>query len=675
MVRQAIYQFIKDLLNKHLQKVNNRNLQEGRLEVLRVAGGGWLANSPHTLPLEITTRGPRDLSERALELILQALRDNANELIWFLMQLEYPKRDGANPFRIVQFEVEEYGASIVLQNTVPPSASPDPVEAMTDEKEVGLPWWVWLVVGVVLLLVSCCICWACLRSSKGKGRDEVATTHETRMLWSTRREAPSRFRQSITSAVPRGRRRPERAERQKSVAKRAPQRAPSRKGQESARRGGARGAQSRIRQSITSAIPLGRHRRETAECYTDMYGTDDAAEEVFVARKAERRTSKQQARQELERHGRKQKPALDPTMFSSNQVEEATAARRARRRALKKQARKESKRCLAITNGSDGDAKKGLEPEETATEQSLSKNQAREKKRLALMNGGNGDSRRSSDPEGSRSTDVARRIKSGRRRITLTDRFKQSVSWIAGKDPEEETYSDNSGKSSDESEGGDANKPALLAIEPEGKSAEEALKEAKKHQVEPQALLAIEPAKDDDHVTNDNRNRPRRSSRDVDLARRPSRLTDRLKMSFMWMTGRDPAEDDDSYPHDSRAEGTRKEDHKSHGKRYNGCKKPSPQNQGVFGYTVADQSPRERLTGMLKRSAFWTSSRLDNYENSGSDDDYWSANESRDNHVAIEFGEGSTSEEERKEAKKKHMKKKHTKKKHMKTKHMKEKAL
>merc|ERR1712194_644212 len=94
---------IENLLNERIQEGRNRNLQEGRLEVMHVEWPGWLSGEPHALPLEITTRGPGGPSGLALFSIIRTLSGNKDEIIRYLMPL-----DGGEPFRFVNLRVMEY---------------------------------------------------------------------------------------------------------------------------------------------------------------------------------------------------------------------------------------------------------------------------------------------------------------------------------------------------------------------------------------------------------------------------------------------------------------------------------------------------------------------------------------------------------------------------------------
>ena len=177
-VREAIYEFARAFLFKHLQdlrgEVGRRRLQgePAGLEVVSVDFPGWLPHEPHALPLLVTVRGPADLSDFALSLILRAIRDNERKITRFLRALEDPERNG-DPLRIVTLRAGEYEPNDILPKTLSPSATPTPpVEKPKKVKEPkdskGMPWWIWLLVALFVVSVSL---WALsyhLRSSKDK---------------------------------------------------------------------------------------------------------------------------------------------------------------------------------------------------------------------------------------------------------------------------------------------------------------------------------------------------------------------------------------------------------------------------------------------------------------------------------------------------------------------------
>ena len=273
-----------------------------------------------------------------------------------------------------------------------------------------------------------------------------------------------------------------------------------------------------------------------------MFSTKEAAEDAAATKKAKRRALMKQTRQESDRalaianadlpdlaFDVPHKVSRDPTMISPDEAGQAVVARWTKRKALKKKARRESKYKLATTNGGDNNAKKGLEPEETSTKRST---------KLALTNGGIGDGQTGLEPEESRSTHVVqrktkplqppqRRIK---RRLTLSDRLKQSVVWRAGRDADEEMFS-----VSNSSSDGRTTTHSFRTIGPEPKTR----KENKPSQRKRPSVRFIKsmPARPTS-LSKGRGEHPQRNS-----------TIDRLKYSMGWVSGRDEEIDYDLDTH------------------------------------------------------------------------------------------------------------------------------
>lgn len=94
-----------------------------------------------SVPLLITVEGPDDQSELALPYIMQVIRDNVRDLEDFLRSLN---------FRDPSVGVDEYWG----EPYVPASLEED------GDPMWPLPWWVWLLValGVLILFACCCLC-------------------------------------------------------------------------------------------------------------------------------------------------------------------------------------------------------------------------------------------------------------------------------------------------------------------------------------------------------------------------------------------------------------------------------------------------------------------------------------------------------------------------------------
>eukprot|EP00571_Detonula_confervacea_P007518 CAMPEP_0172319030 /NCGR_PEP_ID=MMETSP1058-20130122/36577_1 /TAXON_ID=83371 /ORGANISM="Detonula confervacea, Strain CCMP 353" /LENGTH=698 /DNA_ID=CAMNT_0013033973 /DNA_START=1 /DNA_END=2097 /DNA_ORIENTATION=- len=172
-IRASIIKFLKALIQEKL----GYDL-EIDLEILEMEWPGRLPGEPHSLPIEITAMGPADVSQFSTSYILKTIRENKGELVSYLKKL-----DGGDPFKNVGLVVETYDLNdIVLGPTDPPSRSPtkarEPVEVMDAvimedvEAESGIPWWVWLIVGLAVLIMCCCGIWCCMSNNRQDEKQE-----------------------------------------------------------------------------------------------------------------------------------------------------------------------------------------------------------------------------------------------------------------------------------------------------------------------------------------------------------------------------------------------------------------------------------------------------------------------------------------------------------------------
>lgn len=171
-VRDAIVSYMRAKLEYDLG-----NMGLG-LELLELTSPGMLAGKPHSLPLKIDLKGPSDVSNFALDYIMEAVRDAEQEIL-----NNIKKMDGT-AFNDVKVSFESYdfddiltGEGAISTATTKPTRYPTPAPVLVIEpKNVGvlvveetksIAWWVWLIIGLVILccIIGCC-CYCIQRRSR-----------------------------------------------------------------------------------------------------------------------------------------------------------------------------------------------------------------------------------------------------------------------------------------------------------------------------------------------------------------------------------------------------------------------------------------------------------------------------------------------------------------------------
>jgi len=171
-VRAAIIRYLKGKISNDLEELGVG------LELLDVVYPGRLDKRPHSLPLEVTVKGPSDVSDFALATLLRALRDADEEIATFIKRLDGGgSGDSAGDlttFQNVALAFSTYDpADIINWMSMYPTESPTspPIEAQGLEEGINtldvdtvdnFPWWAWLIIVLVVLLMCCCCCY-CFR--------------------------------------------------------------------------------------------------------------------------------------------------------------------------------------------------------------------------------------------------------------------------------------------------------------------------------------------------------------------------------------------------------------------------------------------------------------------------------------------------------------------------------
>mmetsp|Transcript_18801 Transcript_18801/g.39412 ORF Transcript_18801/g.39412 Transcript_18801/m.39412 type:complete len:697 (+) Transcript_18801:62-2152(+) len=158
-VRQAIIDY---LFRKLKDEVEGLPFD---MELITLTYAGRLPGLPHDLPLNAKVRGPPGLADVVLDYIQQLIRDNEQEIVDNLKKLDGTGGEAMKNARVV---AGTYNVNDIVQGEAPTNPPTNPPTSKLTEKEdtaikensaFAIPWWVWLIAALVILL--CCTCYIC----------------------------------------------------------------------------------------------------------------------------------------------------------------------------------------------------------------------------------------------------------------------------------------------------------------------------------------------------------------------------------------------------------------------------------------------------------------------------------------------------------------------------------